>query len=711
MSQLKKTVRSICKSCHGGCGVLVTVEGDKITKIEGNPESLTKGTMCIKGRASIDDVYNPNRVLFPLKRKGKRGSNTWERLSWDEALDVIAGKIKKVIDKHGPDAIAVLQGTGRGYNRYTFRFTRSIGTSNVGLPAHFCYGPRLAVFGMMVGGRLYCDYHGWGGVYPKTQISWGKQLEITNADGEMAIWFLDSLKKAEHFILIDPRATRMVKKADLWLKIRPGTDCALAMGMLNVIINEGIYDEEFVKDWTYGFEQLSKRVRDYTPDKVAEITWIPAGKIVEAARIFALEKPGCIQVGEAVEASVNTTHTLMAIVSLMAITGNIERPGSMVNWIPPDTGPLEDFAMEVTAPRNTPIGAEEFRLLNRPPFAMCHIPTVFKGLSTNNSKIKLMHIEGSNPLVAYENSRQVMEGLLNLEFLSVADLYMSPTAEYADVVLPVAHWLETDDIYDMHPRFWVGAINKAVEPRGEAWPDNKIFNELGKRLAPEYWFNDVEEMLNYQLRKAGIKWKEFSKQGIMAKTGHDQVYFKYKTDYWRKGGGFGTGTGKVELYSMLMDKLSYDPLPSYREPPESPYSTPELAQQYPFILTTSGRLPYYFHSQYRQIPKLRSIQPDPLVQIHPNTAAKLDIKDGDWVWIETPRGKIRQVAQLFDGMNERLVAVQASWYYPEQPAPSHGIWDINANVLTSNDPPYDPAIGATSLRAMLCKIYKCTSDL
>jgi len=703
----KKIIKTTCKSCHGGCGVLVTIEHGRIKRIEGNPDSPTRGTMCAKGLASVQDAYNPNRLRVPIKRKGKRGGGEWEKISWEEALDLIATKMRKSIEKYGASSVLIAQGTGRGYNRYTFRFGRSIGTPNVGLPAHFCYGPRLAAFGMTVGGRLYCDYHGWGGEYPKTQISWGKQLEITNADGEMAVWFLNSLEKTKYLILVDPRATRLSGRANIWLQIRPGTDAALALGMLHVIINEKLYDSEFVEKWTYGFNELKNRVQEYPPEKVSEITWIPKDKIVEAARIFATNKPGVIQIGESLEAGNNSIQTLRAIICLMAVTGNIERPGSMMNWVPPDTGPMEDFAMEVPAPKELPVGAERFKLLALPPFAMCHMPTVFRELREGSSKIRVMHIQGANPLVAYANSKGVKEALMKLEFISVADLYMSPTAEYADVVLPVAHWLETDDIHDMHPRFMIGAINKAIEPPGEAWPDNKIFNELGKRLAPEYWFNDVEEMLNYQLRKAKITWKEFSEKGFLAKMGKDQPYYKYKTDYWRKGGGFPTRTGKVELYSTLMEELGYDPLPYYKEPNESPYSTPEIAQDYPLILSTGGRLPYYFHSQYRQIPWLRERQPYPIVQIHPKTAEELDIKDGDWVWIETPRGRIKQIAKLFEGINPRVVVAQASWWYPEDPPPDHGVWKSNTNILTSDQPPYDPAIGSTTFRALLCRIYRC----
>jgi len=480
----RKIIKSTCKSCHGSCGVLATVENGRIIHIEGNPESPTRGTMCAKGLASIQEIYNPNRIMHPMKRRGERGRDKWERISWEEALEIVAGEMKESIAEYGASSIAICQGTGRGYNRYTFRFARSIGTPNIGLPADFCYGPRLAVFGMTVGGRLYCDYHGWGGEYPKTQISWGKQLEITNADGEMAVWFLDSLDKAEHLILIDPRPTRLAGRADLWLRVRPGTDAALALGMLNVIINEGLYDKEFVEKWTYGFDKLRERVQEYPPEKVSEITWIPKDRIVAAARILATKKPGCIQTGESLEASNNSTQTLRAIVCLMAITGNIERPGSMINWVTPDTGPMEAFAVDVPAPEEPAIGAEQFRLLASPPFAMCHMHTLFKQLREGTSPIRVMHLEGTNPLVAYPNSKQVKEGLLSVDFLSVADLYMSPTAEYADIILPAAHWLETDDILDMHPRFMIGAINKIVDPVGEAWPDNMIFNELGKRLAP-----------------------------------------------------------------------------------------------------------------------------------------------------------------------------------------------------------------------------------
>ncbi|MFC1903103.1 molybdopterin-dependent oxidoreductase [Chloroflexota bacterium] len=705
----KRIVESLCKSCHGGCRVQITVEDGVVTHIEGIQEWITRGTMCAKGIASRQHINNPNRIKYPIKRTGERGEGKWQRITWNEALDTIADKINESIKKYGSNAVAIAQGTERGYNRYVNRLVSSIGSGQRISPGYFCYRPRLLASGITVGGRLYCDYHGWGGEFPKTQISWAKQLEITNADGEMGVWFLDSLEKAKNLILVDPRATAISTRANLWLQLRPGTDAALALGMMHIIINEGIYDKEFVSNWTYGFDELRERVQEYPPEKVAEITWVPKEKIIQAARMFALDTPGCIQIGEPVEASINSTQNVRALLCLAAITGNIERPGSMVNWVPTAAGPMEDLALEVKISdesKRTLAGADKFRLGS---LAGCHPNTIFNELREGNSLVKVIHWQGSNALTCYANTKNLLDGLLNLEFMSSADLFMSPTVEYSDIVLPVAHWLETDDIYDMHPRFFIAAVNKAVEPPGEAWPDNRIINELGKRVAPEYWFDDVEQLLDYQLRKASIKWKEFKEMGFLARMGKDQPYYKYKTDYWKEGGGFATPTGKVELYSTVLDDLGYNPLPYYAEPNESPYSTPELAKEYPLILSTGGRLTYYFHSQYRQIPWLREIQPYPLVQIHPRIAGELGIKEGDWVWIETPRGRIKQKAKLFTGIDPRVVIAQASWWYPEKPAPEHGIFESNANVLTSDDA-FDPAIGSTNFRALLCKVYKVEED-
>jgi anaerobic selenocysteine-containing dehydrogenase len=212
-------------------------------------------------------------------------------------------------------------------------------------------------------------------------------------------------------------------------------------------------------------------------------------------------------------------------------------------------------------------------------------------------------------------------------------------------------------------------------------------------------------MLDHQLKKGNLTWKEFSQKVFLARMGKDQVYYKYKTDYWRKGGGFPTPTGKMELYSVALERLGYDPLPYFREPGESPVSTPELAKEFPLVLSTGYRQPFYFLSQYRNIPWLRSFQKDPVVQIHPETAKKYGIEDGDWAWIESPRGRIKQKARLFPGIHPSVVMATANCFYPEDPAPLHGLMKSNPNVLTNNNH-CDPMYGSPDLTALLCKVYR-----
>jgi len=685
---------------------MVTVEDGVITHIEGNPNTPTRGTMCSKGLSSIQHINHPDRLLYPLKRAGERGEGKWERISWNQALDIIETKMKDSIARYGASSIAVSQGTGRGYNEYTHRFARSIGTANIITPGYVCHSPRLGLYGLVTGnGRLYCDYHGWGGEYPKTQISWAKQLEISSADSEMAVWFLESLRHVKNLIVIDPRETALSSRATLWLQLRPGTDAALALAMINVIINEGLWDRDFVENWTYGFEKLKERVQEYTPERVAKITWLKADDIVKAARLFAIDTPGCIQFGSSLERQANCGQTLRAVICLLGVTGNIERPGSMMSWMPPASGLREDFFTEIPITdemRQGIVGAGKFRMGAA---RTAHSDSVIKQLVNGNSVIKVWFSVGGQQIVHLANTKEVIPALMNLDFLIHADQFMGPMAEIADIVLPAAHWLEIDDIYDMHPRFMIEAHNKVVEPPGEAWQDSKIFNEIGKRIAPQYWFENVEKMLDYQLRKANITWKQFSEMGFLARMGKDQVYYKYKTDYWRKGGGFPTPTGKMELYSTVLEKLGYDPLPYFREPGESPYSTPELAKEYPLVLSTGYRQPFYFLSQYRNIPWLRSFQQDPTMQIHPDTAKKYGIEDGDWAWIESPRGRIKQRARLFPGIHPGVVMATANCFYPEDPGPLHGLTRSNPNVLTSNNH-FDPMYGSPDLTALLCKVSK-----
>ena len=707
----RTVVLSTCKSCHGGCGVKVTVEDGAVVNIQGNPDSLTKGTMCSKGLSSIQHLDNPYRVKYPLKRVGGKGEGKWERISWDEALDTIEAKMKDAIQKYGPSTIAISQGTGRGYNRYTHRLARSIGTANVITPGYVCHSPRLGLYALVTGyGRLYCDYHGWGGEFPKTQIMWAKQLEISSADSEMAYWFMKSLDYCKNLIIIDPRASAYATRATLWIQPRPGTDCALALGMINVIMEEELWDKEFVENWTYGFEELRERAKDFTPEKVSDICWVPKEQIIQAARMWAIDTPGCIQVGSSIERQANCGHTLRAITCLMGLAGNIERPGSMISWVLPETGLIEDFFLELPLTdemKNSIIGGDTYKMGAA---RTCNPDTMIKAITAGEAPIKVWFSVGGQQLVHLANTKEVAEAISKVEFMVHVDLFMGPMAEAADIVLPAAHWLELDDVYDMHPRFMIEAHNKCVEPPGEAKSDVWIFNEVGRRVAPQHWFKDVKACLDYQVRKADMNWEQFSERLVSGCWGKDQVYYKYKTDYWREGGGFPTPTGKFEFASKHLESLGYDPLPVFREPGESPYSTPELYKEYPIVMSSGYRQPFYFLSQYRNVPWLRSFMEFPTCQLHPETAAEYGVEDGDIIWIESPRGRIRQKLRTFPGIKRGMLMATANCFYPEEPAQGfHGLFISNPNVLTRNDH-LDPMYGSPDLTCLLCKVYKCADE-
>jgi anaerobic selenocysteine-containing dehydrogenase len=317
--------------------------------------------------------------------------------------------------------------------------------------------------------------------------------------------------------------------------------------------------------------------------------------------------------------------------------------------------------------------------------------------------VKAFLIFGNNTLVTYANAIQMREALMNLEFIVCADLFMTPTAELADIVLPAAAWPELDQLAGL-PTIAANVVlaqQKAVEI-GECKADEEIFVELARRMKLPVCTESVKDVLNAQLRAGGldITFDELKQRGFI------KVPFKYRK---YKDGGFKTPTGKIELYSTRFEQMGYDPLPSYQEPPESPFTTPEIAKDYPLILTTGARISHFFNSEHRQIESLRKAHRYPLVEIHPQTAAPFGIKNGDWVVIETRRGRIRQKAKLTTGIDPRVVHAEHGWWYPEISDSEHGVWMSNVNVLTDNQPPYDPAMGTYQLRGLLCRIERATA--
>lgn len=320
--------KSACRMCHGGCGVLVHVKSGKVVKIEGNPDSpASQGKICPKGLASIEHLYHPDRITHPLKRIGERGEGKWKRITWEEAYQILVEKIEILQCRYGPETVAVGHGTGRYHFSHVLRFAHAIGTPNWVEPGTAqCFIPRIIASGVTYGDLIVSDY-GYNGVtHPKCLLCWGKHPYISGPDAESQFRVKNCLKQGPKLIVIDPRETQMAKMADIWLKVRPGTDAALALAFSHVIIEEKLYDREFIENRTVGFEALKERVQQYTPEKAAEICWVPAEQIRAAARLYAGTKPAAMTWGNALEHNTNAFQNARAVGILPALTGNIDIP-------------------------------------------------------------------------------------------------------------------------------------------------------------------------------------------------------------------------------------------------------------------------------------------------------------------------------------------------------------------------------------------------
>lgn len=709
---MKKVVRSACQGCHCECGVLVHVQDGMVMKIEGDPEHpMNRGFTCIKAQAYPQLIHHPDRLKYPMRRAGERGSGKWQRISWDEALDAIAEKLTENKKKYGPESFMTIHGTGPRPSLYsTYLLASALDSPNFASDnASICYIPSMIAGYYTLGDTLMMEV---GPDYMNSNcivVVGGNPLAAHPARGHE---LLQAKKRGAKLIVVDPRQTTLASKADLWLQIRPGTDIALALGMIRTIIDEELYDKDFVDRWCYGFDQLKERVKEYPVEKLADITWLQAEQIRQAARLYATTKPAVMTHRVAVEHNINSTQTCRALNILIALTGNIDVPGGNVfpMALPGSShgdpyGKIAKPALEIQKKR---IGAREYPLSSGPeavaPF-VAH-PLVHKALLYGKPyPIKSMFCGGGNIVTQMQNSKSVWKALKdNLDLLVVADFFMTPTAELADYVLPAATWLERDEICDMMYNNYMSVRQKAIEPLYECWHDLKIVIELVKRIP---WANrkivpwdNVDEFNEAPLKTAGMTFQELKEKGCIVMP---MKYKKYEDK------GFRTPTGKVELSSTVFEKYGYDSLPYYREPPESPVSTPHLLKDYPLILYTGGRHVEYFHSEGRQIPALRKRVPDPLVELHPNTAKELNIKDGDWVWIETPQIKGERVtfkARVTDTIHPSMAHADHGWWFPEKPAPEHGCFDSNINVVLTDEPPREDICGSVRVRGTLCRVYK-----
>ena len=706
MSDRMRIVRSACRGCHGVCQVLVHLKGNRVVKVTGDPESPTsRGYLCPKGSAAPELLYHRDRLTHPLRRVGERGENRWKRISWEEALNEITDKLTQIKNESGAEFVAIGQGTGRPHTEWTARFAHAYGTPNFIGPAHICYVPRVIASGLTLGRLPVCDIYGFGGEKPACVLIWGCNITYSGAaDGMCGGMLQRALGEAQTVIVVDPRRIGPAETADHWLQLRPGTDGALALAIINTIIAEDLVDHHFVDHYTTGFHELVNHVRTFTPEWAEPITGVKASEIRAAAQTYATHSPACLQWGNGIDMSVCSFHTGRSLLILMGITGNIDRPGGNVLWVPPtQVKPKSVFINnDQLGEQFLPPGQKE-RMIAAGKFPLCpntHTPTFWDSvISGQPYRVRALWIIGSNPLVTATQGLKIERALKEyLEFTVVSDLFMTPTAQLADLVLPAATWLEQDDVVFFH-KIWCVIARKKLAQISEARDDRDVIFEMAHRLGlhDAFPWKDSSEYLDWVLEDTGLNFEQFCERDILR---GEMRYRKYEAE------GFQTPTGKFEISSSVMEAMGLSPMPLFREPPLSPVSTPKLAEAFPLILISGTKVRNFFHSEYRQVESLRRGNPDPLAEIHPDTASSLGIKEGDWVWIETPVARVKMKAKLFEGIRPDVINAQHAWWFPEEKKASEYGWKRSNVNLLYDHAHFDPENGSEPLKSYLCKVYK-----
>lgn len=722
--------KSACYFCHQNCGVLAYVKDGKVLKIEGDPDYTNAGGLCCRGNIALKHLNHPARINHALKRAGERGDNKWEKISWDQAIAEIAEKLNAIREESGAEAVATAGGTLRTEDWSRRRFMNMFGSPNSFHNALLCWIPTFMIETAISGWSPFeTDL-----ATSKVLILWGINPGASSMPGMKG--YTDLRMGGLKIIVVDPRYSETASKADLWLPLRPGSDTALSLAMLHTIIYEGLYDQEFVENWCIGFDELVEHMQEYTPEWAAPITWLDPEQIRAAARMYAKNKPGNIQWGCSWDQMGSNGGTGTHARALMrAITGNLDCPGG--DLMPgPSMGYVTDYEIEANdkiseEQKAKQIGSDKFKLTSWPGFQkiadtaietwgkaptaewMCeaHGPSVFKAILTGDPyQVRALIVSATNPVNSYGDAKMTLAALKKVEFLVTCEYWMTPAALYSDYVLPIAGALERPTI---HTNYGVTdsilCSQRAIQPLYDRHTDYTFWRDLalatGQDPAEWPWENE-EEVFFHIISPLGYPVESYDE---FVET--YRMYFPPQRFYKYGEGGFCTPSRRVELKSSVLEELGYPAMPTYTPGPE--IENEELAQEYPITLTTGGGFMPYHHSEQFQIQSLRYLYPDPYFTLNPKLAEKLGIEQGDWCWIETRRGRMRQRAQIEPLVDPRVVFAPRGWWFPERgvddPEAPFGCLQSNTNVLTSVDDEHcDPIGGSWLNRGLMCKVYKCT---
>ena len=783
-------IPGFCALCRSRCGCVSVVEDGRLVAVEPDPSHPTGKNLCVKGRAAPELVYDPARLLYPMRRTRPKSDPDagWVRIGWDEALDWTAERMRALARRHGPESVAFSVTTPSGTAvsdgfLWIHRLIRAFGSPNMVWAEELCawhrdYGTAFT-FGVDIGTP---DFDRTGCL-----LLWGHNPSTAYLAQATAVAVATGRGAA--LIVVDPRRAGPAAKADQWLRVRPGTDGALALGLAAVMLAEGWYDRDFVRDWTNGpllvrqdtgrlltaaelaaggdpahqvawdratarpvaydpsagrfaapvedpqltgsvscatrhgrvpcvpaFEAYAALCRQYPPERVARITGVPAGQLIETARLLWARRPVSYFHWTGLEQHTNATQTVRALSLLYALTGCFDAPGGNVRPSRPPVNDLAPLSLLPEAQRAKAIGLAE-RPLGPARQGWATAADAYRAMLHGTPyPVRGMVGFGANLLLSAPGATTARAALASLDFLVYADLFLTPTAALADVVLPVSSAWEREGLRvgfgpTQDGESFAQLRRQVVAPRGEARSDTWIVCELAKRLGLDEAFfkGDEDAGHRFALTPTGVTLEELRASPGGVRVPIAPRYKRYAATGPDGPTGFATPSRRVEIFSAQLLEHGQAPLPDYVEPAASPVSRPDLAARFPLRLTTA-KVVQFCHSQHRSLPRLRRHSPDPLVEMHPDAAQARSIAGDDWVLVETPQATMRARARLNPSLDTEVVCAQFGWWQACEPLglggyDADGPASANYNNLIDPDTS-DPISGTVALRSYLCQIRR-----
>ena len=684
----EKTYRTICQFCHTNCGILVHRAADGTISVEGDPNHpMNRGRCCSKAAAIPEIIRSEDRLRHPLQKT----DTGFKKISWDEALKLAAEKLGEIRSKYGPVSLTRCGGAPVSYQgRDGFlQFMGEFGSSNITGAGNLCMVPRMTAFNEVTGGiRAEPDYDS-----AKLVIFWGTNPQASERFGAYSAYngmrqILPRLKeRGTRIISIDPFHTKTAQQADDWVQINPGSDVALGLAMINVIISETLYDKAFVDEYTNGFEALTKHVQACSPRWAEPLTGLSEKTIRDLARIYATTKPAAIHEGNGMDMYVNGVDTARTVAILISLTGNLDAPGGNVFMPLPPQSVLPTKAI----PIENRVWYDKFPLFGEVPF-----PAIKEALlREEENRPRAMIVHHSNPVLVQANEKRTRQALEKLDFIVVNDIFPTATSEMADLILPITSDFESYGYraYCSVEGGFMALARPIAEPVGSARPVFEVEYELAERMGlhQDYPFHDTVSWIEFMIKPSGVTFELLD----MEQVGYATPPIEYRK---YTGKGFNTPSGKVDLFSKSFKDHGYSPIPSYTDPAGEPMSEKDISEKGFSLLGSSRRPAQFVHTKLKNLKALAESYPEPFVWMHPQDAAGRDIREGDEVEVSSPQGKITIKAKLTEDTKSGRVWIDFGWGNP-----TDGKASINA---LTNDAYLDPISGGTPNRMFPCEVKK-----